>query len=108
MESQVSELFPGYVLLIGSEYSIEGVRLDLLLQKENELLVIELKAGTATYGVFGQISMYMGYIKEKFPENDVYGVIVASEIHKGLKAACSTSNFVTCKKYNMKLSIENV
>ena len=106
MESQVSDLFPGYIL-IGSEYSIEGVRLDLLLQKEKELLVIELKAGTATYGVFGQISMYMGYIKEKFPEHEVYGVIVASEIHKGLKVACATSNYVTCKKYNMKLSIEN-
>ncbi len=106
LESQAKELFPDYEL-VGSEYSIETVRLDLLLEKERELLVVELKAGVATYEVFGQISMYMGLVKEKFPEREVHGVIIASEIHKGLKAACSTNNDVACKKYCMKLNIES-
>ena len=106
LESQVGELFPEYKL-VGSEYSIEGVRLDLLLEKENELLVVELKAGIATFEVFGQISMYIGLIQERFPSSKVRGIIIANEIHKGLMAACSTNNFITCKKYTMKLCIEN-
>ena len=106
LESQANELFPEYKL-IGSEYSIEGVRLDLLLEKENDLLIVELKAGIATFEVFGQISMYMGLIQKKFPHNKVYGVIIANDIHKGLMAACTTSEFITCQKYTMKLCIEN-
>ncbi len=106
LESQIDELFYNYEL-IGSEYSIGDVRLDLLLQHEEELLVVELKAGIATYEVFGQISMYIGVVKSKYPEHVVKGLIIASEIHKGLVAACSTNNLIECKKYKMKLSLEN-
>jgi len=107
LEAQVEELFQGYEL-IGSEYSIDGVRLDLLLEKGQELLVVELKAGLAKYEVFGQISMYMGLIQARNPKRDVYGVIIASEIHQGLMAACSTNPRISCKKYNMQLHLENV
>ncbi|CAC9622437.1 hypothetical protein [uncultured Gammaproteobacteria bacterium] len=106
LKNQISELFPQYEL-IESEYSIENVRLDLLLQNDNELLVVELKAGVATYEVYGQISMYIGLVKNKHPEHIVKGLIIASEIHKGLVAACTTSDLVECKKYKMKLSLEN-
>jgi len=107
LEAQTEELFPGYEL-IGSEYSIDGVRLDLLLEKGNQLLVVELKAGRAKYEVFGQISMYMGLIKSKHPNHEVYGVIVASEIHQGLIAACSTNSRISCKTYSMQLHLEDV
>jgi len=107
LEAQVVELFPGYAL-IGSEYSIGGVRLDLLLEKGNQLLVVELKAGVAKYEVFGQISMYMGLIKTENPNHEVYGVIVASEIHQGLMAACSTNPRILCKTYSMQLHLEDV
>ncbi|MDX8387466.1 MAG: endonuclease NucS [Ghiorsea sp.] len=105
LEGQISELFPEHSL-VGSEYSIEGVRLDLLLEKENELLVVELKAGLAKFAVFGQIAMYMGLIQEKFPEHSVSGVIIASDIHKGLEAACRTNPSISCQKYTMKLSLK--
>lgn len=106
LETQISELFPGYSL-VGSEYSIEGVRIDLLLERDNELLVIELKAGIAKYEVFGQISMYLGLIQDKFPDYKVYGLIIANEIHKGLTAACKTNASISCKKYTMKLALDN-
>lgn len=106
LEAQAGELFPGYEL-IGSEYSIDGVRLDLLLKKGNQLLVVELKAGVAKHEVFGQISMYMGLIKAKNPSHEVHGVIVASEIHQGLMAACSTNPRILCKTYSMQLHLED-
>ena len=107
LESQLSELFPGYEL-VGSEYTIEGVRVDLLLRKGNDLLVVELKSGTATHAAFGQISMYMGLVAAKFSGSPVKGVIIASDIDSGLIAACSTNDKISCKKYKMKLSLEGV
>ncbi len=107
LEAQVPELFPGYEL-IGSEYSVGGVRLDLLLEKGDQLLVVELKAGVAKYEVFGQISMYMGLIKAENPNHEVYGMVVASEIHQGLMAACSTNPRIRCKTYSMQLHLEDV
>ncbi len=107
IEGQISELFPGYKL-VGSEYTIKNVRLDLLLKNGNSLLVVEIKAGTATHAAFGQISMYMGLVAEKYPKSSISGMIVASDIDPGLIAACSTNKNVSCGKYKMKLSLEKV
>ncbi len=103
LENQIAELFPDHEF-IGSEYSISNVRLDILLEKGKDLLVIELKAGTARYEAFGQIAMYMGFIQDEYPEHNVYGVIIASDIHESLLAACSTNESISCKKYSMQLS----
>ncbi|SRR6266404_7632506 len=106
LERQVAELFPEYQL-VGSEYSIGNARLDLLLEKNNQLLVVELKAGVATHEVFGQISMYIGLVKAKFPEHEMHGLIIATEISEGLKMACTTSEIIKCKTYKMCLTLEN-
>ena len=106
LERQIAELFPEYQL-IGSQYSVGNVRIDLLLEKCNQLLVVELKAGVATYEVFGQISMYIGLIKAKYPEHEVQGLIIAAQIDEGLKAACTTSDIIACKTYKMGLTLEN-
>jgi Endonuclease NucS len=105
LEEQAAQLFPEYQL-VGSEYSIGNARLDLLLEKNNQLLIVELKAGVANYEVFGQISMYLGLVKAEFTDREVHGLIVANEIHEGLKLACSTSSVITCKTYKMKILLE--
>lgn len=107
LERQLPELFPGYEL-VGSEYTVENVRLDLLLKKGNNFLVVELKAGTATHAAFGQISMYMGLVAAQFSGHSVEGVIIAHDIDPGLIAACSISDKISCKRYKMKLSLEGV
>jgi len=65
--SDVNSLFPEYTILgknkEGIEYSINGKRIDLLLEhkKNGELLAIELKSKNADFRVFVQISMNLGF-----------------------------------------------
>ena len=105
LKNQAKELFPEYDLK-GSEYTIGNGRIDLLLENEKELLAIELKSGIAFAEVFGQISMYLGLLKQEFSQKEIKGVIIASEIHEGLKYACDTNPLITCKTYKMKLSLQ--
>lgn len=112
--AQISELFPGYKIFgdsnLGIEYSVGGRRIDVLLEKQdsNQLLVVELKSGSADYKVFGQISMYIGILQQQFPERSISGVIVAGAIDKSLRQACSTSEKVTMKMYRMSIELEDV
>jgi len=86
--TQISELFPDYKIFgnnnAGIEYSIEGRRIDVLLQhiKNKNLLAVELKSGTADYKAFGQISMYIGLLKTHFPNSNISGVIISGSISK--------------------------
>ncbi len=111
---QISELFPGYKIFgdhnSGIEYSINGRRIDILLEQENsgDLLAVELKSGVADFKVFGQISMYLGLLQDEFPNKSVSGVIVAGVIHESLKQACSITDRVDLKTYRMSIELENV
>lgn len=112
MVSQISELFPEYKIYgennEGIEYVIEGKKIDILLEKNNgNLFAIELKSGTANYKVFGQLSMYLGLLMDKFPEKEIRGCIVAGEIDNTLKSATRTTELITLKTYKMKLELQN-
>jgi hypothetical protein len=90
----------------GVEYLIGGKRIDILLEKsDNSLLAIELKSGIADYKVFGQISMYLGLLMERYPEREISGCIIAGEIDDNLKRATSITNKVTLMSYTMKLEL---
>ncbi len=108
---QVNVLFPEYEIfgseMEGVEYNIDGKRIDILLEKKNvkELLVVELKADCANFGVFGQVSMYIGMLKEKFNNYEIHGLIIAKCIDKGLIAACKTNPNIKTKQYSMKLEL---
>jgi predicted nuclease of restriction endonuclease-like (RecB) superfamily len=112
--SQAEELFPGYKIFgnnnEGIEYNINGKRIDLLLEHktENKLLVVELKAGMADYKVFGQISMYIGPLMQKYPDKEISGVIIAGEIDESLKMAISAYRNVRIMSYKMKLTLEEI
>lgn len=111
--AQVSDLFPGYRIYgdsnLGVEYLISGKKIDVLLEheKNNELLIVELKSGRADFRVFGQISMYLGLVKREFPERRIKGVIVAGEIDDSLRYATETNSDVALKIYRMSLELEN-
>lgn len=111
MVSQIKDLFPEYKIFgnqnEGVEYLIEGKRIDILLEKSSgELLAVELKSGIANFKVFGQISMYLGLLMERFPERKIKGCIVAGEIDLSLKSAIKTSNLISLKTYKMKLELK--
>ncbi len=110
MVSQIKELFPDYKIFgennEGVEYLIEGKRIDILLEKnEGSLLAVELKSGIANFKVFGQISMYLGLLMERFPNKEIRGCIVAGEIDNTLKSATKTNNLIELKTYKMKLEL---
>jgi hypothetical protein len=112
--SQAEELFPGYKIYgdngEGIEYNINGKRIDLLLENkiQNKLLVVELKAGSADYKVFGQIAMYMGPLMQKHPDKEILGVIVAGEIDESLKMAILANKNIKIMTYKMKLTLEEI
>jgi len=111
---QAEQLFPEYKIFgnnkEGIEYSIEGKRIDLLLEHktEDKLLVIELKAGIADFKVFGQISMYLGLLDKKYPGKKINGIIIASEIDESLINACQITTRVSLKTYKMQLVLEEI
>lgn len=111
--AQISELFPGYGIFggnsVGIEYAIAGKRIDILLEKTDggDLLVVELKSGTADYKVFGQISMYIGLLLAQFPSRIISGVIVAGAIDPSLKHACATMDRVSLKVYRMSVELDD-
>lgn len=92
----------------GVEYPINGKRIDVLLQNvENKnLLIVELKSGLANYKVFGQISMYLGMLKEKFPNNDIEGVIIAAEFDDSLRYSVKTNPKIKLMRYRISLELE--
>jgi hypothetical protein len=112
--NDVESLFPEYVVFgnnkEGIEYSINGKRIDVLLthKKSGDLLAIELKSGNADFKVFGQISMYLGLLKMKFPDKIAKGLIIAGSIDESLQFACSTSNLIALKTYKMKLQLTDI
>ena len=110
---QIEELFPGYSIFngleVGVEYLIEGKRIDILLEGPGgDLLIIELKSGVVDFRVFGQISMYIGLLEERFPERGIKGCIIASEFDRSLIAATRTNSAVSLKRYNMKIILEPI
>jgi hypothetical protein len=112
--SWAEDLFPGYQIYgtkyEGVEYAINGKRIDLLMEnaKENKLLAIELKAGKADFRVFGQISMYLQLLEEKFKGKNISGVIIANEIDETLKIASRRDELVNLMTYEMKLELNEI
>lgn len=114
MISQVEQLFPEFKIYgnnrEGVEYSIEGKRIDLLLEnkEKNILKAIELKAGAVDFHVLGQISMYLGFLSKKFPDKTIKGAIIAGDIDNSLINACSITDKIELMKYQMKLTLEEI
>lgn len=111
--AQISELFPSYKLYgesnVGIEYSIGGRRIDVLLEQieTGNLLAVELKSGVADFKVFGQLSMYLGLLKNKFPDKVILGVIVAGTIEDSLRQACEITDLIELKIYRMNIELES-
>jgi len=113
LSNQISELFPGYKIYgenrEGIEYFIDNKRIDLLLEQisSHSLLAIELKSGTADFRVFGQIAMYVGLLKKRFPDRKIEGLIISGEVDESLKQACMVTDSIFLKTYKMTLQLES-
>ena len=74
--------------VIASEYPTEVGRIDILVGSGSQTLwVVELKAGTAGRDAIGQITSYIGAIRDEHPDKAVLGLLVAPDFDKQCLAA---------------------
>lgn len=88
--------------LIGNQYATSVGRIDILCRdKDRNFVVIELKRGTGTHKVVGQIQKYMAWVIENLAKDkQVRGIIVVKEDDKGLEYALKGSKFpIAIKKF---------
>ena len=94
----------------GKEFQIDVGRIDILAQaKNNDFVVIELKAGKAKDDALGQILGYMGFINEKIAKGKkVRGYIIANDFEERLKYAVKNIPNVKLKAYKVNFSFVDI
>lgn len=94
----------------GQQFNTEVGRLDILaVDKNDDFVVIELKAGTANYTAIGQILGYTGWIKQNLSKGKkVRGIIIADDFDKRVKYASMDLTNITLKKYEVSFKIKDV
>lgn len=85
-------------------------RIDILAVDSNDdLVVIELKAGEADRQVCGQIQAYMGWIKENLAgEKKVRGIVIASDFTERLLYAAKVVPGLRLKRYQISFKFTDV
>ena len=100
--------------LVGTEYPVnDKCHIDILCQEANgDFVVIELKKNSTNDKAVGQISRYMGWVKENLaPDKNVTGIILTGkpkENDKGdrnLRYAVSTHPAIELRYYDITLKI---
>lgn len=94
----------------GVEFSTDAGRIDILAtDKENNFVVIELKAGVAGDKAIGQILGYMGWIKINLAnDKNVRGIIISDSVDNRLKFAVSQINNLKVKQYQVRFSFHDI
>ena len=92
----------------GCERISEAGRIDITAEDKNgNIVVIELKAGTANPGVITQILAYMGAISET-DNKTVRGILVAGDFHKQVYLAVKATHNLKLFKYSFKFTFEPI
>jgi hypothetical protein len=103
----VEEHFPDYKI-----FRKHNEKPDLLVLEninENELLIIELKYGSADSNVLPPILDYCGSISKEFPNKKIKGIIIVGEIDKSLVNACSNPLIdIGVMKYQIRIDLEKI
>lgn len=86
----------GYdISIVGRQYHTPVGPIDLLAteSKSGRYVVIELKKGRSGDKVYGQLSRYMGWVRENLAQGaEVAGIVVGSKIDDKLRAAVAAHN----------------
>lgn len=93
----------------GVEYQIDAGRVDLLAKDKNDqLVVIELKAGIAKDAALGQLLGYIGCIAEKSDNKKIRGILIASDFDKRVVYAVKELPQIKLVKYKVAFHLEEV
>jgi len=89
----------------GRQYPTDVGNIDLLCVRPNgDFVVIELKKDKTSDKVVGQISRYMGWVKQNLAiDKDVYGIIITHDFDEKLKYAVIANDKLAIKYYRIKL-----
>jgi len=94
----------------GRQFSTEVGRIDILAIDENgNFVVIELKAGTTSYFVIGQILGYISWVRQNVSQGkEVRGIIIADDFDKRVKYALAETPNISLKKYEVTFTFKDV
>lgn len=92
----------------GIEYATDAGFIDILAENEKgDFVVFELKRGRTSDHVIGQLSRYMGWVKENIgKEKNVYGVIVAKTIGSNLHYAKTVIPNIHLLEYEVSFNLK--
>ncbi len=95
--------------LTGRQYKIDKGYIDILaVDKNQKLVVIEIKAGTAQYSVVGQILSYISWVRKNLAgDRGVRGIIIASDFDERCIWAAEETN-LSLMKYRIEFQFEKV
>jgi hypothetical protein len=112
LERDVSVIEPGLTLFEsegrrGRQYPTDVGIIDLLCRRPNgDFVVVELKRGRASDAVVGQISRYMGWVKQHIAEGqNVYGIILAPDADDAMHYAVSANPNIRARYLKLQLEI---
>ena len=92
----------------GKERTTEAGRIDITAaDAKGNIVVIELKAGTATPEVVAQVLAYMGTVAE-VNNQPVRGILVAGDFHKRVVLASRAVSNLELKRYSFQFKFDAV
>jgi RecB family endonuclease NucS len=109
LRANISQLEPDLRIIDdGRERTTEAGRIDITaVDGKGAIVVIELKAGTATPDAVAQILAYMGTIVES-ENRPVRGILVAGDFHKRVVLASRAIPNLTLRKYAFQFRFDAV
>jgi hypothetical protein len=108
LRNSIVQLGPGLKIIDGgSERTVEAGRIDITAEDDQgNLVVIELKAGTAQPDSIAQLLSYMGSI-DNDQERPVRGILVAHDFHPRLVMAARAVPNISLKAYSFQFLFED-
>ena len=99
------ELYQDEKEVPGRQYSTDIGTIDLLCRdKDKKFVVIEIKKEKGSDKTIGQITRYMGWVKQRLADNqDVRGIIIVHEVDEKLEYSASVMSNAEVKYYKIDL-----
>jgi len=96
--------------ITGRQFNTDVGRIDILATDKNDnFVVIELKAGAANYPVVGQILGYISWVRQNIAKDkEVKGIIIAHNFERRLRFASSETANVSLKTYEVNFTFKDV
>jgi hypothetical protein len=109
LRTNIAQLEPGLVVSDGGrERQTVAGRIDITTKDgKGNVVVVELKAGTASPDTVAQILAYMTAVAEE-DQKEVRGIVVAADFHKRVMMAARAVPTLALKRYRVQFRFEAV